>query len=168
MPSAAPKLSFLPLTFETIAILSDIGPAAGKTTLVQTTARILAQSLVGQETTAFGAFWGGEAVGLIALEDSRVMDGITEPLIQDCLFIWQVFVDAQHEGNGFGSAMIDFAKDYAQLIGLSGVALATNDAHRYSPLRFYEKHGFVPTGRRIEDGPDDLIELVWRAGSPPV
>jgi len=157
-----PKLAFLPLTFDTIAKLSNIAPAPEKASIVQPIARIMAQSLVGSETIGFGVFEGRDPVGVIALEDSRVMDGIDEPLIQNCLFIWQVFVDANHERRGIGSAMIEFAKSYAVNAGLTGVALATDDQSAHTPLPFYAKHGFIPTGRRIQDGPDDLLELVWR------
>jgi len=161
MPRQTPELAFLPLTFDTIRRLSGLTLATDKSHLIQPLSRTIPQSLVSEETHTFGVFQGDIAVGLIALEDARVMDVLRASPIKDCLLIWQIMVDENHERHGIGSAMIDFAKSYAALVGLSGVALATLDKTKQTPLPFYEKHGFTPTGRRLQDGDDDLLELVW-------
>lgn len=155
-------LAFLPLTFDTIRDLSNLAPAPDKTHLIQSINRTIPQSLVSEETHTFGAFKGRDAVGLIALEDARVMNDLRGSIVGDCLLIWQLLVDGHHERQGIGTAMVDFAKSYSGLVGLSGVALATLDNVDHTPLPFYEKQGFTATGRRIQDGPDNLLELVWR------
>jgi len=143
--------------------VSRMSVAPEKAHLIQPLGVTIAQCLVSEETNPFGAFKQGAAVGFIALEDARVMPDLHGSIIQDCLLIWQVMVDHKHERQGIGSAMIDFAKSYAALVGLSGVALATLDKSVHTPLPFYERHGFKPTGRRIKDDDDDLLELIWQA-----
>ena len=162
MPHSPPNLSFLPLTYHTIDRLAGLTLAAQKSHLIQPLTKTIPQSLVSEETQAFGVFKDATPVGLIALEDARVMDHLNDTPIADCLLIWQIMVDARHERQGHGTAMVSFAKSYATLVGLDGLALATLDATEHTPLPFYEKLGFSPTGRRIQDGADDLIELVWR------
>ena len=163
MARAPAKLNFLPLTFDTVERLSGLATAPQKAHLVRPAARLIAQAALSAENTTFGVFLDDVAVGLISLDDPRVMNEPADPLTRDCLDIWQLLVDGKHERQGIGRAMVEFAKSYAQLVGLSGLALNTMDNAKHAPLAFYEKLGFAPTGRRHQVGRDDMIELVWRA-----
>jgi len=156
------KLAFLPLSYDLINTVSKVQHAKGKAHLNQPLTTTIAQSLLSEETVAFGVFADKTPVGLLALDDTRVMGHMRDTPISDCLLIWQIMVNGKHERRGIGTAMVDFAKSYAALVGLNGVALATMDKVDHSPMPFYEKQGFKPTGKRIKDGDNDLIELVWR------
>jgi GNAT superfamily N-acetyltransferase len=58
-----------------------------------------------------------------------------------------------HRGAGLGSALLDWVIDEASRRGCALVQLTT-DARRSDALRFYERHGFVPShvGLKLQNG----------------
>ena len=66
-------------------------------------------------------------------------------------------VDYNFQGLGLGKQAINFSKQYASLVGLQGVSLTTMDKEDGNALSIYQKLGFAPTGRRL----DDEIELIF-------
>jgi ribosomal protein S18 acetylase RimI-like enzyme len=69
----------------------------------------------------------------------------------DDLELENVAVAPSHQGRGYGRALIAFAERRAATLGLSGVALYTNEA-MVENLGLYPRLGFIETGRRVEDG----------------
>lgn len=66
-------------------------------------------------------------------------------------------IDHRFQGKGLGNQAINFSKRYASIIGLQGVSLTTMDKEEGNALHIYQKLGFIPTGRRL----DDEIELIF-------
>ncbi|BCV56572.1 hypothetical protein TUM17384_05170 [Shewanella algae] len=71
--------------------------------------------------------------------------------------MWRVMIDHRFQGKGLGSHAINFSKRYASIVGLKGVSLTTMDKEEGNALYIYQKLGFTPTGRRL----DDEIELIF-------
>lgn len=115
------------------------------------------------EALTYGMHRDDRPFGLVFLIDPR-LPAIGEEaghVQADCLYVWRLMIDREHRGRGHGRAAIDFAKAYAQLIGLGGVSLTTKDRAPLNALPLYLGEGFEPTGRRL----DDEIELAWRDAS---
>ena len=84
-------------------------------------------------------------------------DGIVKGLIRiSGEEIETLYVDTFFENNGIGGQLIEFAKEHFDVRFLW--ALEKNNG----ALRFYERHGFVPSGeKKFEDGSTEyLIKLV--------
>lgn len=98
-----------------------------------------------QTDTVWVAVIATRIVGYAALQD-----GILE----------QLFVAAAFQGQGIGSQLLDVAKRAAG-DRLSLYVFARNEAGR----RFYERHGFAPSGVVDDEGEPDL-SYEWRTSAP--
>ena len=87
----------------------------------------------------------------VAESDDRLAGVLVIRTIGDELFLENVAVDPRCQSRGIGKALISFAEDHAQTLGLAAVTLYTNEAMTEN-LRLYTALGFVETGRRVQDG----------------
>ena len=67
------------------------------------------------------------------------------------LFLENVAVAPARQGRGIGSALLGFAEEHAESLGLREVTLYTNDAMTEN-LSFYPARGYVETERRFDEG----------------
>ena len=67
------------------------------------------------------------------------------------LFIENVAVWPERQGEGIGSRLLEACEAQARELGLGGLRLYTNEAMTEN-LAYYPRRGFVETGRRVEDG----------------
>ena len=74
----------------------------------------------------------------------------------DHLLIDNIAVDAPRQGAGLGSLMLHFAEQEALARGLPELRLYTN-ALMTENLAFYQRRGFLETGRRIDEGYDRVF-----------
>lgn len=79
---------------------------------------------------------GEDLAGLIVLEQEA-----------DHLMIFSVAVAPKHQGQGFGTALLDYAEREARSVGLPEVRLYTN-AKMERNIAIYTAHGYRETGRR--------------------
>lgn len=151
-------LAFLPLCDDLVPQLAALQVAEAERHLIAPTGAWMAQAALTPDARTFGVFAEQCAVGLLSLLDPRTRADFDHGL-PDHLYIWRVMVDEKARSLGHGAAIVTFAKNYAQLVGLNGVSLTTMDQKPHNALGFYHKQGFKPTGRRL----DGEAELVWRA-----
>ncbi len=66
-------------------------------------------------------------------------------------YLWKLLIDERHQRRGYGAATLDLIVEYFR--GRPGVEAITTSAvpGEGSPIPFYERYGFVPTGD-ISDG----------------
>jgi diamine N-acetyltransferase len=66
-------------------------------------------------------------------------------------FLWKLLIDREHQGKGYGTAVLDLVVEYFK--GRPGVEAITTSAGQGpgSPIPFYEKYGFVRTGKMHGD-----------------
>lgn len=69
----------------------------------------------------------------------------------DALHVENVAVDPTCQGHGIGHALMDFAEEHAKSKDVARVELYTNEV-MVENIPFYEKRGYVITGRGLEDG----------------
>ena len=73
-------------------------------------------------------------------------------------FLWRLLVDRMHQRRGIGKRVLDLAVDQVRQWGVNALETSWTEGHG-SPRSFYEKYGFVTTGR-IVDGETEA-RLSW-------
>jgi diamine N-acetyltransferase len=89
----------------------------------------------------------GEPVGFVMLSWNL----IPKPGFRGPYFLWRLLVGAEHQGRGYGTAILD------ELVALLRADGATELITSYmpgegSPEPFYRRYGFQPNGETDEDG----------------
>jgi GNAT superfamily N-acetyltransferase len=97
-------------------------------------------SVLGRETV-FVAEIGGTPAGYVALERS-----------EEAVRVDQLFVSPEHEAEGVGRQLLEFAEGYAIWQGAATLQVVVEAADERA-LTFYRGRGFTPVG-------DDLLELL--------
>ncbi|MFD0917270.1 GNAT family N-acetyltransferase [Pseudahrensia aquimaris] len=155
-------LSFLQLHRSNVDALGGLTIAASQQHLLAPNSEWIAQAAFNPESITFGVFQDHDQkeVGMISLIDPRLVheEEDLEHFQQGCLYVWRLMIADKFQGKGYGKLSIEFAQAYAKAIGLGGVSLTTMDKEKDNALPFYQRLGFQPTGRRL----DDEIELIWR------
>lgn len=112
--------------------------------------------VAGSETRAL--MRGETPIGLYSTIDPTMCIEDPEQFQPDCLYLWRFMIDLAHQGAGYGSQALSMIYATARARGFDGLSLTTADRKEGHALAFYEREGFAPTGRRL----DDEIELVKR------
>lgn len=87
----------------------------------------------------------------VGVSDGRVIGVLVIRPGENALELENIAVEPGSQGRGYGRALIGFAEQQAQDLGLPTVTLYTNEA-MVENLRLYPSLGYVETGRRVEDG----------------
>jgi ribosomal protein S18 acetylase RimI-like enzyme len=94
-----------------------------------------------ERETVFVAEVGGAAAGYVALEQD-----------EDAVRVDQLFVSPDHEGQGVGRSLLDYAEGYAISLRASRLRVVVRGDDSRA-VEFYRTRGFVEAGQ-------DLFELV--------
>ena len=94
-----------------------------------------------ERETVFVAEVEGSAAGYVAL------DAVEGPVCID-----QLFVSPEHEAEGVGRQLLEYAEGYAIAQGSPALRVVVSEEDERA-VRFYRGRGFVPAG-------EDLLELV--------
>ena len=99
----------------------------------------------------------GVLVGFVMLSDNvsqDVLDANPDVMVGP-YFLWRLLIDVHHQGKGYGRATIDAVVDYVRNRP-NGDALYTSSVRgENTPMTFYQRYGFVLTGR-VADGEEVL------------
>lgn len=101
-------------------------------------------------TADYHALLGQTAV---LIDDGTVVGVIVTLAEDDHLLIENVAVAPEHQGRGYGRALLDHAETRARGLRLTEARLYTNAAMTEN-LEFYPRLGYVEISRRTEDGFD--------------
>ncbi|MDE1326713.1 GNAT family N-acetyltransferase [Vibrio aestuarianus] len=151
------NVSFLKINGNTIDDIIDLTVGELQKHLIANNAEWLAEASFNDDSVSYGIYLNDEAAGLISLIDPRILDTHDDHFQKEHLYVWRVMIDHRFQGKGLGNQAISFSKQYASIIGLKGVSLTTMDKEEGNALDIYQKLGFTPTGRRL----DDEIELIF-------
>ncbi|USX52524.1 GNAT family N-acetyltransferase [Lentzea sp. HUAS12] len=90
---------------------------------------------------------GDTPVGFVML----CWDLVPRPGLLGPFFLWRLLVDAEHQGRGYGRAILN---EVVALLRAEGATelLTSCVPGEGSPEPFYRGYGFVPTGETDEDG----------------
>ncbi len=66
-------------------------------------------------------------------------------------YLWKLLIDERHQRKGFGTAALDLIVKH--FLGRPGVEVLSTSASQGdgSPIPFYERYGFEPTGEVLDD-----------------
>ena len=66
-------------------------------------------------------------------------------------YLWRLLIDARHQGLGYGSAALDLVVHYVRSRPAADTLLTSYVPGNGSPVGFYLRYGFTPTGE-VHDG----------------
>ena len=95
-----------------------------------------------ERETVFVAEVEGSAAGYVALEESD----------ESRVRVDQLFVSPDHEAEGVGRQLLEYAEGYAIWRGARTLRVVVSEGDRRA-ISFYRERGFVPAG-------EDVLELV--------
>lgn len=151
------NVSFLKVNGNIINDIIDLSVEESQKHLIANNAEWLAEARFNDDSVSYGIYLDHKPAGLISLIDPRLLDKFDDHFQTEHLYVWRVMIDQRFQGKGLGNQAINFSKRYASIIGLQGVSLTTMDREEGNALSVYQKLGFNPTGRRL----DDEIELIY-------
>ncbi len=73
-------------------------------------------------------------------------------------FLWRLLVDRMHQRRGIGGRVLELVSDECRAMGDTTLLTSWVEG-RGSPRPFYERHGFVPTGRIVDDETEARLTL---------
>ena len=132
----------------------DVYPAQSK--LVAPNSATLAQVAYETGSEVWGLWDGDSPVGLLAMIDPVKHLWPEKGDDLQAAYIWRLMIDKTHQRKGYGRAAIKLAIAQTKVWALPRVSLTVLENSPGSALTFYEKQGFVKTGRVI-DGETELI-----------
>lgn len=152
-------LSFRPVEKAHVRPLAALQVADNQVDLVSPNAITMAQAPFEPGALVRGIWDSDRPVGLIAMIDTRQIPASESvEWSRDQAYLWRLMVAGAEQGKGIGNAAIAEAKRTAHAWGLKALNLTTaNDPRSAQP--FYERHGFVLTGRQF----DGELEMVCQA-----
>jgi diamine N-acetyltransferase len=101
-----------------------------------------------------GVYRGPVPVGFVMISDG-IPAGRPEYL--GPYFLWRLLIDSRWQGQGLGTATLDLVVDYLRTRPQARTLLTSVSRGQASPLPFYLRYGFAPTGQ-VFDG-EDVLEL---------
>ncbi|MDJ0769146.1 MAG: GNAT family N-acetyltransferase [Ilumatobacter sp.] len=99
----------------------------------------------------------GELAGFVMLAEPH--EGVPHP------YLWRFLVDVRHQGRGIGRTAIDRIARERRRAGATHLAVSWVPDAVGSPARFYERLGFVPTGRVEHGEVEALLDLATLDGA---
>ena len=108
------------------------------------------------------ALWQEEkVVGLLAMLRPSVYPEEEDIVIRrDAAYVWRLMVGGSFQGQGLGTFALDEAKRTAMEWGYRGMTL-TVASKPHSAIPFYERYGFVLTGRMLWEDENELEMICW-------
>jgi diamine N-acetyltransferase len=95
---------------------------------------------------------GDRVVGFVMLSDGIPADVLeADPTLVGPYFLWRLLIDEQEQRRGYGSAALDALVEYVRTRPGADALLTSAGQGEGSPQPFYERYGFVPTGK-IHEG----------------
>jgi len=150
-PTIAPKdVRLVEVTDQNVRAVGDIERSFSQRELVAPVFVSLAQALVpptvrGEAITPwFRAIEAdGDLTGFVMMAEPH--EGSDDP------YLWRFVIDHRHQGRGIGRRALEQIISERRADGNAGITVSYVDDAVGSPAQFYERLGFVPTGR-VEDG----------------
>ncbi len=140
------------LTFRTVddanrTELETLDLAPGQERFVSTVTESLqeARDEPGARGIAWGVYDDDTPVGFVMISDE--VDG--EKYIAH--YLWKLLIDDRHQRRGYGTACLDHLAAYFRERGVDEIWTSAGRGDG-SPVPFYERYGFVSTGKIVFDG----------------
>lgn len=159
-----PHVTLREITPDNLRAVLALAVAPEQRRLVAANAVSLAQALVHPEAWPRAVYAGETPVGFLMLHDEHRLPA---PRERGYYFLWRLMIDAKHQGRGHGAAAVRCLVAHVRGRPEAGRLLTSCLPGEGSPRPFYEKLGFVATGK-VEDGEIELaLALGAHAGAEP-
>jgi RimJ/RimL family protein N-acetyltransferase len=73
-------------------------------------------------------------------------------------YLWRLLIDRMHQQRGIGTMVLHLLADRCRALGHNSLEVSWVEGHG-SPVPFYTRHGFVPTGRIVEGETEARLSL---------
>jgi RimJ/RimL family protein N-acetyltransferase len=93
----------------------------------------------------------GELVGFVMMAEPN--DSTPHP------YLWRLVIDVRHQGRGIGRRALEQVIADRRAAGAAAVTVSYVVDRPGSPARFYERLGFVPTGRIVDGEVEAILAL---------
>ena len=132
------------ITKENLDDILDLQVIKEQEKFVASNAVSLAQAHFYPEIAWFRAIYANETpVGFVMLKDDPVNLSYS---------LWRLAIDARFQKRGFGKRAVELVLKYVKTRPKAEFLLTSCVSGKGSPIKFYEKMGFVQTGEIDEDG----------------
>ena len=91
----------------------------------------------------------------VVLDSGRIVGVLVAWIEDEAVYVDNIAIDPASQGAGIGCELLDVAAEFAKTAGLGRVWLYTN-ALMQNNIGYYERRGFVVTGRRLDKGYDRI------------
>jgi len=94
----------------------------------------------------------GEAVvGFVMISDGIPAEQLAaEPDLVGPYYLWRLLIDQRHQRRGYGTATLDAIVEYLRDRPDADALYVSAGQGPGTPQPFYERYGFVPTGRVVD------------------
>jgi diamine N-acetyltransferase len=107
------------------------------------------------------AFDGETPVGFAMISDGIPADVLAaDPHLMGPYYLWRLMVDRRYQRHGYGTAILDAVVAYVRTRPGADHLLTSCSLGEGTPLPFYERYGFVATGRYEEGEPVLRLDLI--------
>jgi len=162
--STAPLVELRPIVTDDdreLALHVEQGP--GQDRFVASVAQSFADAV--RDARAMPRMWSvhhaGEVVGFVMISDGIPAAELAAGAdLVGPYYLWRLLIDERHQRRGYGTAALDAIVAYLRDRPGADVLYTSVGQGEGSPQPFYERYGFVATGRIVED------ELVLRLDLP--
>jgi diamine N-acetyltransferase len=163
--SATPqRVSLRPVTAENMAAVQSLRVATDQEKFVASVDRSLADAAAHPQAKPWyrAGYAGDIPVGFVMLCDD-VAPG--EPELPWRYFLWRLLVDERFQGRGYGRAVLDLVVAYVRTRPEADALVTSVVPGTGSPLGFYVRYGFRPTGEMVEGEQVLRLPLTGDVGS---
>jgi diamine N-acetyltransferase len=158
-PRAASGLSLKPVTFHNVRSIIALKVAEPQSSYVAPNATSIAEGLLNPGGWLRAVHHGDTPVGFVMLLDPRAPGALLRgPVPEDALFLWRFMIAAAYQGRGYGRGTLDLIVDHAKGAAARGLVTSVVPGP-HSPLNFYLRYGFVPTGGTRANGTELALQL---------
>jgi len=151
------------VTDEDRAAALRLGVAPGQEGFVASVEQSFRDAVV--DARARPRYWtindGDEVVGFAMISDGIPADQLAaDPDLVGPYYLWRLLIDERHQRRGYGTAALDAVVAYLRDRPGADALYTSAGQGDGTPQPFYERYGFVPTDRIVED------EVVLRLDLP--
>ena len=140
-------LTLRPVDESNKAELEALRTSPAQERFVSTVADSLLEAVEAAEcrAIAWGVYDGETPVGFVMIAD--------EVDSSDCIphFLWKLLIDERHQRRGYGTATLDLIVEYFRNRPAWPRIRTSAGQGDGSPIPFYERYGFLPTGEMVDD-----------------
>ena len=98
----------------------------------------------------WAAYDGHQVIGFAMISDGIPEDVLeADPTLVGPYFLWRLLIDERQQRRGYGTAVIDRVVEYVRSRGGDHLLVSYSPGDG-NPGPFYERYGFVPTGRVVD------------------